>query len=51
MLSPYLLIQLVCIALFIYGIRLMNSPKTAVAGQSPGGGGHGRSHYHHHAGS
>ena len=32
MLSPYVLIQLVCIALFIYGIRLMNSPKTAVRG-------------------
>ncbi len=30
--GPYLLIQLLCIALFIYGIRLMNSPKTAVAG-------------------
>ena len=27
MLSPYVLIQLVCIALFIYGIRLMNSPR------------------------
>lgn len=32
MLSPYLLMQVVCIALFIYGIRLMNSPKTAVKG-------------------
>ncbi len=36
MLSPYLLIQLVCIVLFIYGIRLMNSPKTAAAGNLTG---------------
>jgi len=32
MLSSYLFLQLVCIALFIYGIRLMNSPETAVGG-------------------
>lgn len=33
-----LILQLICIAGFVYGIRLMSSPKTAVAGNLLGAG-------------
>ena len=36
MLSPFLVVQILCIGLFIYGIRLMNSPETAVTGNLVG---------------